>query len=172
LLKKWKSEEDEIKKIKDYYKKLIGNGHSETEAISMTGYSGLSLSKMIPSWVTDSATFDQWYKSLQTNLRDRINKSTKSNDRKELSNSISSSLLDFDEEIFKNKLNDMGKQIEKTLSDTIKNWDFYKKVKEATGNSKLAYQLAFGGVTQNKNVLEDIKGQYSNNGRKCRKASQ
>lgn len=163
LLKKWKSEEDEIKKIKDYYKKLIGNGHSETEAISMTGYSGLSLSKMIPSWVTDSATFDQWYKSLQTNLRDRINKSTKSNDRKELSNSISSSLLDFDEEIFKNKLNDMGKQIEKTLSDTIKNWDFYKKVKETTGNSKLAYQLAFGGVTQNKNVLEDIKGQYSNN---------
>lgn len=58
----------------------------------------------------------------------------------------------------------MGKQIEEAAPDTIKNWDFYKKVKkETTRNSKLAYQLAFGGVTQNKNVLEDIKGQYSNN---------
>lgn len=43
------------------------------------------------------------------------------------------------------------------IDKTVKGWDLYKKLFEATGNSELSMNIAFGGNVSFKNKLEELK---------------
>lgn len=161
FLKDMRARLDSVKKAMDEYKKWIQAGKSEAASIGDVESMGI-FSKGTFSKMTTESELNAWYKRTIKNLEDMMRKNKPSTERKKFLNELLSNLTDFDRDEFKRKLDDVGKKIDKTLSETIKNWDFYKKIKDSTGNSMLASQLAFGGVTQSKNVLEDIKSKYKN----------
>jgi hypothetical protein len=153
---------DQVKKAMDVYKKWKDTGKSESESIDKMDASGIFAKGTFKNISSENGLND-WYKKTLENLSNAVKKAKYTAERKKYTDSIAELFGEFDQKATKDKFDDMGKQIEKTISDVVKKWDFYKKVKDTTGNEGLAAQLAFGGVLKNKNVLEDIKSRYGQN---------
>jgi hypothetical protein len=162
FLKDMQDKLDQVKKAMDVYKKWKDTGKSESESIDKMDASGIFAKGTFKNISSENGLND-WYKKTLENLSNAVKKAKYTAERKKYTDSIAELFGEFDQKATKDKFDDMGKQIEKTISDVVKKWDFYKKVKDTTGNEGLAAQLAFGGVLKNKNVLEDIKSRYGQN---------
>jgi hypothetical protein len=162
FLKDMQNRLEQVKKAMDVYKKWKDTGKSESESIDKMDASGIFAKGTFKNISSENGLND-WYKKTLENLSNAVKKAKYTAERKKYTDSIAELFGEFDQKATKDKFDDMGKQIEKTISDVVKKWDFYKKVKDTTGNEGLAAQLAFGGVLKNKNVLEDIKSRYGQN---------
>jgi hypothetical protein len=162
FLKDMQDKLDQVKKAMDVYKKWKDTGLSESLSIEKMDASGIFAKGTFKNISSENGLND-WYKKTLENLSNAVKKAKYTAERKKYTDSIAELFGEFDQKATKDKFDDMGKQIEKTISDVVKKWDFYKKVKDTTGNEGLAAQLAFGGVLKNKNVLEDIKSRYGQN---------
>jgi hypothetical protein len=162
FLKDMQNRLEQVKKAMDVYKKWKDTGLSESLSIEKMDASGIFAKGTFKNISSENGLND-WYKKTLENLSNAVKKAKYTAERKKYTDSIAELFGEFDQKATKDKFDDMGKQIEKTISDVVKKWDFYKKVKDTTGNEGLAAQLAFGGVLKNKNVLEDIKSRYGQN---------
>lgn len=64
--------------------------------------------------------------------------------QKELSLSVGVKLDKNEQENLKKEVNNILKNIQKSIDDTTRKWDLFKSIREKTGNKKFAMQLAFG----------------------------
>lgn len=64
--------------------------------------------------------------------------------QKELSLSVGVKLDKNEQENLKKEVDNILKNIQKSIDDTTRKWDLFKSIREKTGNKKFAMQLAFG----------------------------
>lgn len=64
--------------------------------------------------------------------------------QKELSLSVGVKLDKNEQENLKKEVDNILKNIQKSIDDTTRKWDLFKSIREKTGNKKFAIQLAFG----------------------------
>lgn len=157
-----RSKIDQVKKAMDVYKKWKSSGVSDMEAIDKMDASGVFPKGTFAGKDTEKQ-LNEWYKKTLENLRGMLNRAKSNVERKKIKISIGDLIGDYDIDETKRKLDDLSKSIEKLISDTVDKWDFFKKVKDKTGNGELASQLAFGGIVKGKTVKDDLRESYNSN---------
>ena len=162
FLEDMKDRLNSAKRAVEVFKKEVASGKSELDSINYLDNTGIFTKGTFENIKTKDE-FNSWYKKTLTNLRTMIAQAKSNPERKRLSEELGALLGDFDRDAFKEKLDDIGKQIEKTLSESISKWDLYKKLYDATGNKGFASQLTYGNFTKNNNAIDAIKSDFSNN---------
>jgi len=162
FLKDLQTQYDTIKKAIEVYKQGISSGESQLSSIKDVDNLGI-LPKGTFNNITNESQLNKWYKERLNRLIDFLKRAKVTDERKKELSELLSNMLSFDRDMIKKNLDDTGKEMDNILSESIKKWDLYKKVNDATGNSKLASQLAFGGALKNPDVLSDIRSQFSKN---------
>jgi hypothetical protein len=156
-LKSMNDKLDQVKKVMDVYKKWKETGIGEKAAIGNMDSSGIFAQGTFKN-ITSEKGLNEWYKNTLANLTNLMKASTP--ERKKYKESIAELIGDYDRKATKDKLDDMGKRIEKDLDESMKKWDIFKKVKDATGSEQLAAQLAFGGFMKNPDRLSSIRNDF------------
>lgn len=146
---------ERFKQVKDFmsmYEKL-SDTYGKADALRMTKDSGLFASDLFKNSTTESITED-----VQKEIEKIIKRSSsKTKDRRSLTESALSYNIDLGEKVYKENLQKAVTEIGKYISDTTKKWDIYKNALNSTNNKKLAMQLAFGGNVSFGNVTDELQ---------------
>lgn len=70
---------------------------------------------------------------------------------------LAKQLFDFGSDDVKRQVDAQLKALERYISGTAREWDLFKKAKDATGNREFAMNLAFGGTVSHGNFLEQLR---------------
>lgn len=152
VAKMWKRRAEEIEKavkMYDQWKKVEGTvkaqsrvkGNEELASLFSGAY-GFNLDLENPT---------KAYEYIQSKLNEKLSAQKKL--KIELGVKISDAELKDAQDELKQFLENTKTYIDKT----VKGWDLYKKLFEATGNSDLSMNIAFGGNVSFKNKLEELK---------------
>ena len=113
--------------------------------------------------VKESGFFDPLFKGKEpvniVNYRDELNKilnqlDDKTNERRELKDSIRKVLSDIDANAMKEASDKATKELERYVSDVSKKWDIYKQLINAGASKKDASTYAFGFLTDYENEAQ------------------
>ena len=136
LLKKAKSEYESLAK-------LVGTETASKELADSPIFAGLKANKFLPEQAIPK-TLDDYEKALDELQENLSAKGLKTKKHRELNVEIEQVKFDINkkktEEALKLALDKVSKEAERQLAD----WNLYEKVRKATGNETLAFNLAFG----------------------------
>lgn len=77
--------------------------------------------------------------------------------QRDVARELAKQLFDFSSDDVKRQVDAQLKALERYISGTAREWDLFKKAKDATGNREFAMNLAFGGTVSYGNFLEQLR---------------